>query len=66
LWQRGVRHFAGCAWARLDGKSPVEYLTHSARRDQMRELCQTIALSSATTWRDVTAICRQRFDAAAH
>jgi 5-methylthioribose kinase len=25
LWSRSVQNFAGCAWARLDGKSPVEY-----------------------------------------
>ena len=27
LWARGVKHFAACGWARLDGKSPVEYLS---------------------------------------
>jgi 5-methylthioribose kinase len=62
LWSRAVRHFAGCAWARLDGKSPVDYLTDPVRRDPMRETCREVAHSNAATWPEVTAICRRRFE----
>ncbi len=40
LWTRGVQNFAGCAWARLDGKSPVEYL-----RDEPAPRVDSVALS---------------------
>ena len=31
LVARGIQNFAGCAWARLDGKSKVEYLAESGQ-----------------------------------
>jgi aminoglycoside phosphotransferase (APT) family kinase protein len=61
LWSRGVQHFAGCAWARLDGKSPVEYLTDPARRDQIRSLCLEVFASRVADWPGVMALCQRRF-----
>lgn len=65
LWCRGVRHFAGCTWARLDGKSPVDYLTDPSPRDRMREICRAVAHDNVTKWPEVVALCRQRFETAA-
>ncbi len=62
LWARGAQHFAGCAWARLDGKSPVEYLSDSQRRDQMRRLCREVFDQQPRDWPAVIELCRQAFD----
>ncbi len=62
LWARGVQNFAGCAWARLDGKSPVDYLTEPARRDTMRAVCREIFETQPRDWPQVVAICLRRFD----
>jgi 5-methylthioribose kinase len=61
LWTRGVKHFAGCAWARLDGKSPVDYLIDSRRRDLMRRVCREVFSSPPQTWSEVVALCQNRF-----
>jgi 5-methylthioribose kinase len=60
LWQRGVQNFAGCAWARLDGKSPVEYLSQEPRREAVRELCREIFATQPTTWPDVVQLATTR------
>lgn len=62
LWARATQHFAGCAWARLDGKSPVEYLTDTRRREQMRSLCRGVFRQEPTDWPEVIEMCRQQFD----
>lgn len=36
--QRAVGHLAACLWARLDGKSPVDYLEDSAQREFVRQI----------------------------
>ena len=41
LSQRSVMNFAGCALARVDGKSQVEYLD-AAQQQKVRELCRAI------------------------
>lgn len=38
--QRAVRHLAACLWARLDGKSPVDYLKDSAQREFVRRIAR--------------------------
>jgi 5-methylthioribose kinase len=53
LWQRGVQNFAGCAWARLDGKSPVEYLCDEPRRETVRGLCREIFNTRPANWPEV-------------
>jgi hypothetical protein len=65
LWVRGIQNFAGCAWARLDGKSPVDYLRHPARRELVRSICLEIFAAPYRDWPAVVALCRQRFDRAA-
>lgn len=57
LWSRGIQNFAGCAWARLDGKSPVEYLSDERKREQMRSLCRQVFDTSPTRWSQVTEMC---------
>lgn len=47
---RGVLNFAGCAWARIDGKSQVEYLTDEARRECVRRLCHGLLEDPPSTW----------------
>jgi 5-methylthioribose kinase len=62
LWSRATQHFAGCAWARLDGKSPVEYLTDTRRRDSIRSVCRSVFQQEPIGWPEVIKICRQQFD----
>jgi tRNA A-37 threonylcarbamoyl transferase component Bud32 len=57
LERHAVRNFAGCAWARLDGKSPVEYLTDPRRRDQVRTLCRGILADPPATWDETLDRC---------
>ena len=50
---RWVAHCAGCAWARIDGTSPVDYLPEPARRAAVRTLCRDALLEPFTTWDSV-------------
>lgn len=59
LQQRAIRHLAGCAWARLDGKSPVDYLHDAARRDHIRQLCQILLTQPCDGWEAVLENVRQ-------
>jgi 5-methylthioribose kinase len=65
LWARGIGNFALCAWARLDGKSPVEYLSDQARRELVRTLCREILDRNVRAWPEVVALAARHFDAAA-
>ncbi|MBX3415247.1 MAG: aminoglycoside phosphotransferase family protein [Pirellulales bacterium] len=47
---RGVQNLAGCAWARLDGKSKIEYLTDESKCDAVRALCRDTLGRGSTTW----------------
>lgn len=47
---RGLQNLAGCAWARLDGKSKIEYLTDEARRQQVRSLCRDTLHDPPDNW----------------
>jgi 5-methylthioribose kinase len=62
LWARGVQNFAGCAWARLDGKSPVDYLSNPKRRDQLRAVCREVFNTHPIDWPEVTTLCTRVFD----
>lgn len=62
MWARATQHFAGCAWARLDGKSPVEYLTDTRRREMIRSLCRSVFQQEPADWPGVIELCRQQFD----
>jgi 5-methylthioribose kinase len=60
LVARGIQNLAGCTWARLDGKSPVEYLTDPHRREQVRGLCRELFETQPATWGDVLSLTRQK------
>jgi 5-methylthioribose kinase len=66
LIQRGILNFAGCALARLDGKSKIDYLDDPARRDAMRELCRSILTSQPQLrkWSDVRMLSERLLTAA--
>ncbi|HVX10800.1 MAG TPA: phosphotransferase [Pirellulales bacterium] len=61
LEHRAVANFAGCAWARLDGKSQIDYLTDPHRRGIVRGLCQELLRQPAQTWQSVLDKVRRRF-----
>jgi 5-methylthioribose kinase len=50
LSARAALNFAGCTWARLDGKSTVEYLPHEPTRAGIRALCQRLLAEPAADW----------------
>jgi 5-methylthioribose kinase len=62
LWARGIQNFAACAWARLDGKSPVEYLTNIGRRELVRNLSRAIFADRPATWPEVLKLVARLFD----
>jgi 5-methylthioribose kinase len=53
LVERGIQNFAGCAIARLDGKSKIDYLNDNGRRDAVRELCRRVFVERPSQWADV-------------
>jgi 5-methylthioribose kinase len=62
---RAILNLAGCALARLDGKSKIDYLQDQARRDAVRELCRVVFKSQPTQWSEVRPIAEQVFRSAA-
>jgi 5-methylthioribose kinase len=62
LWTRAVPNLALCAWARLDGKSPVEYLSEECRRQAIRGLARELLAGSATGWSDLLPVAARAFD----
>jgi len=50
LSARASLNFAGCTWARLDGKSTVEYLPYEPTRAAIRALCQGLLAEPARDW----------------
>ena len=63
---RGILNFAGCALARLDGKSRIDYLRDPARRDSVRELCRIVFKCQPTQWADVRFLAGQLLTAGLH
>lgn len=61
LWARGIQNFAGCAWARLDGKSPVDYLQDPKRRELVRGICRQVFEDRPRRWPQVVALCNEHF-----
>jgi 5-methylthioribose kinase len=59
LIRRSILNFAGCALARLDGKSKIDYLTQDERRQQMRRLCRAIIAELPPRWADVAELARK-------
>lgn len=50
LEARGLWNLAGCGLARLDGKSPVEYLPEPGLRDRVRRFLRPLLLAPAADW----------------
>lgn len=61
IWSRAAPHFAACGWARLDGKSPVEYLSSEGRRESMRTLCRRVLERRPADWSTVVALADEHF-----
>ncbi len=49
---RAVQHFAACTIARVDGKSPVDYLRPETK-DVVRRIATELLTSDVATWDDV-------------
>ncbi len=58
LVARGIRCLAGCAWARLDGKSTIEYLPDEQPRCAVRSWCRELFGSRPRCWDDVLEAAR--------
>lgn len=55
LVARGIRNLGGCLLARVDGKSPVDYLRDDAMRETVRRLARSLLLEDISDWPAVTA-----------
>lgn len=47
---RGVRHLGACLLARVDGASPVDYLTSDEQKNAVRSLARRALFGEARTW----------------
>lgn len=52
LVARGLANLGGCLWARIDGKSQVDYLSKD-QRNHARQLARTILGTAPSAWSDV-------------
>lgn len=53
LQQRGIEHCGVCLLARIDGTSPVEYLTEEDKRDAVRRLGRRILWERPQQWSEL-------------
>ncbi|MGH7192539.1 MAG: phosphotransferase family protein, partial [Candidatus Saccharimonadales bacterium] len=53
LRRRAIMNFAGCAWARLDGKSQIDYLPDEGRRSSIRDVCRNLLDEPVADWQQV-------------
>jgi 5-methylthioribose kinase len=56
LQAHGIEHLGVCLLARIDGTSPVDYLTWEAQREAARALGRTILLDRPQRWDEVLAL----------
>ncbi len=56
LVSRGIGHFGVCLLARVDGTSPVDYLTEEGQRDAARRLGRRVLLERPVSWEEVLAL----------
>ncbi len=63
LERRGVKHLGVCLLARVDGTSPVDYLTNDAQRNLVRRLGQAILLDGVASWSGVWDWCETQITA---
>ncbi len=60
---RAALNFAGCTWARIDGKSAVDYLRDEAMREAARSIARAVFDAQPSDWAGVLTICRQNLSA---
>ncbi len=53
LVRRGIGHLGVCLLARIDGTSPVEYLTEEPKREAVRRLGRWLVRERPGTWHEV-------------
>jgi 5-methylthioribose kinase len=53
LQARGIGHLGVCLLARIDGTSPVEYLSEEPKREVVRRLGRSILLDRPASWDEV-------------
>src|SRR6266536_456263 len=56
LMRRGIGHFGLCVLARIDGTSPVDYLTEEPLRDAARWLGRRVLRERPSDWEQVLAL----------
>jgi 5-methylthioribose kinase len=56
LGARGSGHFAACLLARIDGTSPVDYLSEEPKREAARQIGRRVLLGRIDTWEAVLEI----------
>ena len=61
LMQRGIGHCGLCVLARVDGTSPVDYLTTEPLRQAARRLGRSLLLDRPSTWEEVLIRAREVF-----
>ncbi len=59
LHARGIGHLAVCLLARIDGTSPVDYLTEEHKREAVRMLGRHLLRERPTRWEPVLQCCEQ-------
>lgn len=64
LWPRGIAHLAVCMLARIDGTSPVDYLTDERQRNCVRQLARQILRDQPTSWDTVLDMTSSAFNSA--
>ncbi len=56
---RGLQNMAGCILARLDGKSPVDYLDDHPSRENIRNTGRELFSNENLSWQQARAICQK-------
>ncbi|MGE0608397.1 MAG: phosphotransferase family protein [Pirellulales bacterium] len=56
LLARGIQNLAGCAWARIDGTSKVDYLQDTACQSSVRVFCRELFRAEPSDWSVVLAM----------
>jgi 5-methylthioribose kinase len=56
LEARGIAHCAVCLLARIDGTSPVDYLTEEVKRERVRSVARIILKDRLQRWEDVLSM----------
>ncbi len=62
LTRRGIGHFAVCALARIDGTSPVDYLSEEPKREAVRRLGRRVLYEAPARWEDVLTLCEEEVE----